>query len=131
MHSGFGVHFGLFANAFGIDKNLFGGGVNRAVRVQPHVPIDTCAFVEPTLVLGSVYPYGNHVGFAKMHQIGNIVLYARIAAEVLPYINAIYPAPTVPKNTVELQFDAFASFGFAELKGFSIPTDTMLGEGIA
>ena len=131
MHSGFGVHFGLFANAFGINKNLFGGGMHRAVRVQPHVPIDTCAFVKPTFVLGSVYPYGNHIRLAKMHQIGNIVLYSCIPAEVLPYINAIYPTPTVSKNTVELQFDAFASFGFAEVKGFSIPTDTMLGEGIA
>ena len=125
------MHFGLFANAFGIDKNLFGGGVNRAVRVQPHVPIDTCPFVKPTLILGSVYPYGNHIRLAKMHQIGDVVLYTRITAEVLPYINAIYPAPTVSKNTIELQFDAFASFGFAELKGFSIPTDTMLREGIA
>jgi len=125
------VHFGLFANAFGIDKNLFGGRVNRAVRVQPHVPIDTCAFVEPTLVLGSIYPYGNDIRLAKMHQIGDVVLYTRIAAEVLPYINAIDPALTVSKNTIELQFDAFASFGFAEVKGFSIPTDTVLGKGIA
>ena len=125
------MHFGLFANAFGINKNLFGGRVNRAVRVQPHVPIDTCAFVEPTLVLGSVYPYGNHIRFAKMHQIGDVVLYARIAAEVLPYINPIYPAATVSKNTIELQFDAFASFGFAEVKGFSIPTNTTLRESIA
>ena len=125
------MHFGLFANAFGIDKNLFGGRVNRAVRVQPHVPIDACAFVEPTLVLGSVYPYGNDIRFAKMYQIGDVVLYTRIAAEVLPYINAIDPAVTISKNTIELQFDAFASFGFAEVKGFSIPTDTTLGEGIA
>jgi len=66
-----------------------------------------------------------------MHQIGDVVLYARIAAEVLPYINAIDPALTISKNTIELQFDAFASFGFAEVKGFSIPTDTVLGEGIA
>ena len=66
-----------------------------------------------------------------MHQIGDVVLYTRIAAEVLPYINAIDPAATISKNTVKLQFDAFASFGFAELKGFSIPTNTTLRESIA
>ena len=108
-------------------KNAVIGNMGIVECIQPHVPVNARAFVEPAFVLRCIGPDHQHIIRPKTQKIGYIVGYSDVAAFVVAEVKAIDPELRIAENAVELHLKTFAFFRFCKRKMFPVPADARSG----
>ena len=99
--------------------------------LQPYVPVDAGAFIEPAFFQGGIGPYGEEVLAAVIDVLGEVVDLCGIAAGLVAQVEAVKPDAGVAEDAVKAYPDVFAFVFGWNGEGFAVPAYTGFGVFVA
>ena len=120
--------FGHVPGELAVNKNAVARDGDRLGFIEPDVPVDARALVEPSLEPARVHARGNRVFFAKVDEIRDVRPEGIVAALVMADEPAVDVKRRVAKRAVELQPDALAAVRLRQVEGPAIPANARRGK---
>ena len=120
--------FGHVPGELAVNKNAVARDGHRLGFIEPDVPVDARALVEPSLEPARVHARGNRVLFAKADEIRDVRPERIVAAFVMADEPAVDVNRRVAERAVELQPDALAAVRLRQVERPAIPADARRGK---
>lgn len=95
--------------------------VQRVGLLQPQMPVDAGAFIEPAFAERGIHAHDDEVGLAVVEHFAQVDLEAAIAAGVAPDDVAVAKHHAIAEHAVEHQADALAQIAGRDLQHAPIP----------
>src|ERR1700754_1050616 len=94
--------------------------------IQPRMPVDARAFIEPALILTGICPHHHRVLSMHPEEVGDIVGRTAISAEMSPQVTVVDPDLAVPEDAVKLQDEPLAGILPIDLERLPVPPNRIL-----
>ena len=108
-------------------KNAEGSHMHGRCLLQPYMPINAGAFVEPALLERSVHADGDKVLAAVIQILRDVIHLSGIAAGLVPQPETVHPDVGTAENAVEAKGEVKAFVGLVYGKGLAVPAHTPFG----
>ena len=127
-HVGLHMHDGLAERGLqvGIDKGTKGRHTHLSRLLEPHVAIDACTLIEPSLFKRGVRPYTDQVVTTIVNIRCDVIHLRHIAARLRTHIEAVEPYSRVTEDAIEAQHQVLAKVFFPDVECLAIPSHTGL-----
>ena len=102
-------------------------GLSGSWPRQPHVPVDSGAFIKPPFSQRCVDSHRQHICAAKIGKICQVKNEGRVTAEIFPDVKAIQNHHGISKGPVKLHGDALVRIGLRKLKDTPVPANARSG----
>ncbi len=89
---------------------------------QPYVPVNSRAFVKPSVALGGIHSHQENVSLAGIGEVGNVEAERIVTTAVPPDVEAVQHDHGLAVCAVELEGDAFAGIFGRKVENAAVPT---------
>ena len=108
------------------------GDVQGMGFLQPHMAVDSGAFIEPSLLERSVAAHADEIGLlrlvAEQKIVGDVVVLVYVSAGLHAHEKAVHPDLRVAEYSVKLYAEMLALVFLREIEGLPVPAHTGLRE---
>ena len=103
------------------DENAVRGNRHGGGYIQPHVPVEARALIEPPLEARGVHLHGDGVRFVETDHVRDVDPEGSVATLLMPHEPAVHEHQGVPERPIELKPDALARVRRREFELAAIP----------